>query len=192
QQRERQADFASLDDFLKSIRIRLEVAPLEDRNRQRVVQMFQKSNQFNLTTRRYDEHQMQAFMTSSEWLVADFSLADKFGDSGIVGLAMFRIASPGVAELDTFLMSCRVIGRQAESAFLNALLRLLAEREVHAVLADYIPTAKNPLVKDLLPQHGFALRPDGRYQRDLQAQPAQPESDFPIELTLVTIDTAKT
>lgn len=158
----------------------------------RLSQLTKKTNQFNLTTRRYDEHQMQAFMTSSEWLVADFSLADKFGDSGIVGLAMFRISAPGAAELDTFLMSCRVIGRQAESAFLNALLRVLTERGVHEVLADYIPTAKNPLVKDLLPQHGFTLRADGRYVRQLQVHPAQPASAFPIELTLVAAEPAKT
>lgn len=179
-------------DYLARLgmKMRVTLAPLPHLTR--LSQLTKKTNQFNLTTRRYDEHELRAFMTRSDWLVADFSLADKFGDSGIVGLALFKLTTPEVAELDTFLMSCRVIGRQAESAFLNCLLQQLAERGVHEVLADYIPTAKNPLVKDLLPQQGFALLPDGRFSRHLGRQPAQPASAFPIEMTLVAPERATT
>ena len=111
----------------------------DSRHVARLSQMTQKTNQFNLTTRKYDEHQMQEFIRSGEWLVAHFSLADVFGDSGIVGLALFRALNPEQAELDTFLMSCRVIGREAESAFLHAVLRRLADQGVTEVVADYMP-----------------------------------------------------
>ncbi|MBN8507276.1 MAG: HAD-IIIC family phosphatase [Burkholderiales bacterium] len=153
----------------------------------RLAQLTQKTNQFNLTTRRYDEQQMRAFIDdSNNWLVADFSLADSFGDAGIVGLAMFRLTSTSTAELDNFLMSCRVIGRQAESAFLHSLLRQLAERGIEEVVADYVPTAKNPLVKDLLPREGFISGADGRFHRRLTEQPARPAYDFPIDVEIGT------
>ena len=172
-------------DYLARLSMKMHVTLAPTAHLARLSQLTKKTNQFNLTTRRYDEHQLQAFMASENWLVADFSLADKFGDSGIVGLAMFKIGPSGVAELDTFLMSCRVIGRQAESAFLHSLLRLLAERGVKEVLADYVPTAKYPLVKDLLSEQDFTLLPNGRYSRQLEQHPALAAEAFPIELTLV-------
>jgi predicted enzyme involved in methoxymalonyl-ACP biosynthesis len=81
-------------------------------------------------------------------------------------------------------MSCRVIGREAESAFFHALLRRLAEQGVTEVMADYKPTAKNDLVKDFLPNQGFTKSEDGRYRRDLRKEPPQPESAFPVAVEL--------
>jgi FkbH-like protein len=150
----------------------------------RLAQLTQKTNQFNLTTRRYDEQQIGSFVAGQDWLVADFSLADVFGDSGIVGLAMMRLREPACAELDTFLMSCRVIGRQAEAAFLQALLRRLAEHGVREVVADYLPTRKNDLVRNFLPEQGFVRGEDGRYRRDIVAAPPLAASQFPIAIDL--------
>lgn len=148
----------------------------------RLSQLTQKTNQFNLTTRRYDENQVRGFLESERWLVADFTLADVFGDSGIVGLALFALDGAGRAELDTFLMSCRVIGREAEAAFLHTLLRILGERQIREVVADFLPTAKNALVKDFLPNQGFVPSGDGRYVWHLDRQPPRPESAFPIKI----------
>ena len=117
------------------------------------------------------------------WLVASFSLADTFGDSGVVGLAMFRIPCAEQAELDTFLMSCRVIGRRAEAAFLHTLLRHLAERGVQHVTAEFLPSAKNALAKDFLTEQGFAPSPNGRLEKSLQDNPPMLESAFPIVVT---------
>ncbi len=150
----------------------------------RLAQLTQKTNQFNLTTRRYDEAQMREFLADKGWWVADFSLADAFGDSGIVGLALVQLASPQVARIDTFLMSCRVIGRQAEGAFLHTLLRRLAERGVQRVTAEYRPTAKNELVRHFLPEQGFADLGEGQYQLDLAARPPRGEADFPIQVQI--------
>ena len=142
----------------------------------------QKTNQFNLTTRRYDELHMRRFIDASNWMVGYFSLKDVFGDSGIVGLALFELSVPAVAELDTFLMSCRVIGRKAESAFLNALLKRLAAAGVREVLADYLPTPKNRLVTTFLPDHGFVIGADGRFRRDLITTPPLPDGAYPMAI----------
>jgi FkbH-like protein len=150
----------------------------------RLSQLTKKTNQFNLTTRRYDEHQIQGFIADKDWLVADFSLADVFGNSGTVGLALFRLVTPQQAELDTFLMSCRVIGREAEAAFLHTLLRYLAEKGIVEVIAHFKQTSKNDLVKNFLPEQSFESCDQGRYRRDLRKLPPQPESAFPIAVEL--------
>lgn len=188
QRRELMAQAATSDgagsSHLQRLQMKMHISLAAASHVPRLSQLSKKTNQFNLCTRRYEEHALRAMLQDPKWLVADFSLADVFGDSGIVGLALWSIPRPGVAELDTFLMSCRVIGREAEGAFLHALLRLLAERGVHEVVADYLPTPKNDLVRLFLPSQGFERANDGRYRRDLQRQPPRPASDFPISLTI--------
>ena len=161
-------------DYLASLEMRMQVVYDGAAQVGRLAQLTQKTNQFNLTTRRYDEQQMAAFIAAEDCLVAHFSLADIFGDSGIVGLAVVRRPDADTAELDSFLMSCRVIGRKAEQAFLQTLIARLAGTGVQTLLADYLPTAKNALVADFLPKHGFNSRADGRYERRLDhvASPA--------------------
>jgi FkbH-like protein len=173
-------------DYLSKLNMKMRVELDPAPHLARLSQLTQKTNQFNLTTRRYDEQRMQEFMRSPEWLVADFSLADTFGDSGIVGLAILRKLGGGKAELDTFLMSCRVIGREAEAAFLHTLLRQLQQDGVAEIVADYLPTAKNSLVKNFLPEQGFIKDGDGRYRRNLRERAPQPESAFPIAVELIT------
>jgi FkbH-like protein len=173
------------NDYLARLGMKMRITLSPAAHVQRLAQLTQKTNQFNLTTRRYDEQQMRLFIDDADnWLVADFSLADTFGDAGIVGLAMFRLTSTTTAELDNFLMSCRVIGRQAESAFLHSLLRLLAQRGVAEVVADYLPTAKNPLVRDFLPREGFEAGADGRFRRQLNERLSRPAGDFAIDVTI--------
>jgi FkbH-like protein len=169
--------------FLQRLEMRMRIGLQPVSHLSRLAQLTQKTNQFNLTTRRYDEQQMRAFIEEGErTLVADFSLADRFGDSGIVGLAIVKIGADAQAEIDTFLMSCRVIGRCAGEAFLEAVLRALAERGVRRVGAAYLPTTKNQLVQGFLPAQGFVEQADGSWQRNLEARPAVPESAFPIAI----------
>lgn len=163
----------------------------EDSRKQvaRLAQLTQKTNQFNLTTRRYSELQVTGFIEASDWLVMDFSLADVYGDSGTVGLAMARLTDPATAELDTFLMSCRVIGRCAEDAFMHGLLQRLHARGVNKLHAHYLPTAKNALVKELLPKLGFRPLPgeaEGRFVMDLSAGPGPLPETFPIRIEWAT------
>jgi len=171
-------------DYLASLKMKMKVGFDDLTHLTRLSQLTQKTNQFNLTTRRYDEQQMREFVLASDWLVAHFSLADIFGDSGIVGLAVVKLLHPNRADLDTFLMSCRVIGREAEAAFLHTVLRRLQELGVVEVKASYIATAKNALVARFLPDQGFHDIGNGRYQRDLLKQPPKQEREFPIAVLL--------
>ncbi|MCA0240629.1 MAG: HAD-IIIC family phosphatase [Proteobacteria bacterium] len=171
-------------DYLQRLGMKMSIRVDVPANVPRLAQLTQKTNQFNLTTRRYDEQQIQSFQRAEDWLVADFSLADTFGDSGVVGLALINLTTPQSARLDSFMMSCRVIGREAEGAFLHTLFRHLAERGVQEVSAEYLPTAKNDLVKNFLPDQGFEPLGDGKYRRDLAKSPPRVESEFPIEILL--------
>lgn len=171
-------------DYLTRLGMKMSVRFDAKANVPRLSQLTQKTNQFNLTTRRYDEQQVQAFVADPQWIVADFSLADVFGDSGIVGLALLQRTADRSARLDNFLMSCRVIGRQAEGAFLHTLFRHLAEQGVDEVVAEYLPSAKNDLVKNFLPEQGFEPLGEGRYRRDLRAVPPRVEADFPIQILM--------
>lgn len=169
-----------IGDYLASLKMTMRVHLDDATHVARLSQLTQKTNQFNLTTRRYDEQQVRDMMTRPDWVVADFALADVFGDSGIVGLALLELESPRRARLDNLLMSCRVIGREAEAAFLHALLRQLVERGVEEIVAEYLPTAKNELVKSFLADQAFDPTADGRFRRHLGAHPPRTEADFPI------------
>ena len=174
----------SLEAYLASLEMVMTVGIDDPAPLKRLAQLTQKTNQFNLTTRRYDEPHMRRLIDASNWMVSYFSLKDVFGESGIVGLALFDLPEPAVAELDTFLMSCRVIGRKAESAFINVLLKRLAASGVREVLADYLPTPKNGLVTSFLPDHGFAIGADGRFRRDLVANPPLPDAAYPMAIEI--------
>lgn len=150
------ATAASLDDYLASLGMMMHVGLDDRRHAARIAQLTQKTNQFNLTTRRYTEAEITRFMDDPGWLVAHFRLADVFGDHGLVGVALIRLHGEK-ADVDTFLMSCRVIGRGAESAFLGHLLAHLAQRGIQSVRGYYYPTAKNGMVKSFWPQHGFTV-----------------------------------
>jgi FkbH-like protein len=179
-----------IESYLASLEMVMAVGIDDPKPLKRLAQLTQKTNQFNLTTRRYDEPDIRRLIEASNWMVGHFSLRDVFGESGIVGLALFDLSSPAVAELDTFLMSCRVIGRQAESAFVNVLLKRLAAAGVSEVLADYLPTPKNGLVTNFLPDHGFTIGANGRFHRHLIATPPLPDAAYPIAIELTAAPSA--
>jgi FkbH-like protein len=182
--REFSAATSDLASYLASLEMRMRVRYNDATALGRLAQLTQKTNQFNLTTRRYTEAEIQAFIAGGEWLVAHFSLADIFGDSGIVGLALVRLGADATAELDTFLMSCRVIGRAAESAFLDTILRTLQSRGYGLVHARFIPTAKNKLAERFLPDHAFDAVEGNAYRRDLREAPPAGEGAYPIRVEI--------
>jgi len=182
-QREKLAETGgSIGNYLKSLNMKMSVG-LDDLSLvTRLAQLTQKTNQFNLTTRRYNEKDIAAKINDANTSVFHFSLADNFGDSGIVGMAIVEHDSGNGALLDTFLMSCRVIGRMAEQAFLNTILRYLKSRGVEELSADYILTRKNILVETFLPDNGFCQTVSGRYVRHLLKRTLDLGSDFPIDI----------
>lgn len=145
-----QAQFTDMEDFLRSLEMRLTIAPVADITIPRIAQMTQKTNQFNLTTKRYTESDIRSLLAKGAqiWTLA---VEDRFGDNGITGLMILKPESGW--SIDTFLMSCRVLGKGIEKAFFKSVI----SRCQGALAAQYIPTAKNGQVADFYDRMGLKL-----------------------------------
>jgi FkbH-like protein len=147
----------SIEDYLCGLQQKLTISAVGTQSIARIAQMHQRTNQFNLTTRRLTETEIAAYNGHPEHgLALAGRVSDKFGDHGVVITATVSIDGPQ-AEIDTFLMSCRVIGREIERAFLAALVWLLADRGVKRVIGHFVATAKNGMVRDFFSANGFVL-----------------------------------
>jgi len=122
----------------------------------RVAQLTQKTNQFNLTTKRYQESEISQMLSAADKHLFLLRLKDRFGDYGIIGVIILDAGS-GAWSVDTFLMSCRVIGRKVEDAAIIFMENLAAQHKAKHLVGEYRPTAKNGLVKDLYEKAGFRL-----------------------------------
>jgi FkbH-like protein len=145
----------SLEEFYENLQIEVDFAPVNDKLLSRSSQLTQKTNQFNLTTVRYSEAQLADRMHDPDWLLTAVTVRDRFGDNGVVGFSMARFHGERL-EIDTFLLSCRVIGRGIESAMFAYLRRQALQRGVHLLCGSVIPTQKNVPARDLYQRHGFA------------------------------------
>ncbi|HUO14449.1 MAG TPA: HAD-IIIC family phosphatase [Verrucomicrobiae bacterium] len=148
--------FENKEDFFRYLEQEAEVAPVSSATLARVAQLTQKTNQFNLTTRRYTEQQIQEMSGRSGWQVLSISVRDRFGDHGLVGVAIAHDQGES-CEIDTFLLSCRVIGRTVESALLSQLAEHASSKGCKRLLGWFFPTKKNAPARDFYPQHGFEL-----------------------------------
>lgn len=172
-----QTQCASTEDFLKSLEMKVTIGGVNGETLERVAQLLAKTNQFNLTTRRHSAAQITQMIEAGA-IALWVRVADRFGDNGLVGVAialpdpLTPSLSPPDGErvascrergwlIDTFLLSCRVIGRQVETALLSRLVHLIRERAGKTVRGQYIPTAKNSLVAEFFPKHGFEKNGDG-------------------------------
>lgn len=154
-----QAGAGSLEDFYRGLQMRVAIEPLTPATLARAAQLTQKTNQFNLTTRRYTEEQLSR-LTPPQWGIYTLRAQDRFGDNGLVGVAILKFDSD-VAEVDTLLLSCRVIGRTIETAFLAALARAAYDRGAAKLVGWYVPTPKNAPARDVYRMHGFAPAGEG-------------------------------
>lgn len=145
----------SRDEFLKSLDLHMTFTPLHEIQMARAVQLIGKTNQFNLTTIRRSESELRALMADGRHLVFTMSLTDKFGDYGLVGLAILERDNGTTFNIDTLLMSCRALGRGAESAFLKCLAYGASQNGAKAVSGRFIPTDKNAPAATLYADHGF-------------------------------------
>jgi FkbH-like protein len=144
----------SREDFLRSLAQEAEIAPVSAATLARVAQLTQKTNQFNLTTRRYSEEEVSRMASRPDWTVQSISIRDRYGDNGLVGVAITADADR-VCQVDTFLLSCRVIARSVETAFLSAIAEQAYARGCRALRGVYYPTRKNGPCKDFFAAHGF-------------------------------------
>lgn len=184
QQRERQQleqAHSSPEDFLRSLEQEVEIAPLTGVTLARIAQLTQKTNQFNLTTRRYTEQEIESLAAQPGASVLSLSVRDRFGDNGLTGVAILRREGE-VCEIDTLLLSCRVIGRTVETALLARLEALARESGCRLLLGWFKPTKKNKPCASFYSDHGFrAARQDGDnvlWERDLAADPPLQTPDW--------------
>jgi FkbH-like protein len=155
-QRQEMASRASdVGSFLASLAMRMTIAPIDELNIERATQLINKSNQFNLTTRRYTLTQLRELAESSDWRTLTFSLRDTLGDNGLISVLLLRKQARTLA-VDTWVMSCRVLQRGVEYFTRNQLVELARQEGCNQILGTYIPTAKNGMVQDHFAKLGFA------------------------------------
>ena len=146
----------SAESFLQSLQMTAIAGRITPDNISRVTQLLNKTNQFNLTTCRYTQPQVEAICSDEMNFTGVFQLSDRFGDHGIVGVMICRQVERGTWEIDSWLISCRVLGRQLECFMLNRMLQAAAEAKIEKIVGVYRPTAKNSQVADLYSRLGFS------------------------------------
>jgi FkbH-like protein len=163
QQRERKTHEDSsnnLEDFLKNMDLKITIKKADSFTIPRISQLILKTNQFNLTTKRYSFEEIQTMSTDPNFLMGCVQVEDKFGDNGIT--AAFIVEKNNSKEwiIDTFLLSCRVMGRQIEKSILSYIIKIAKENNVHKIFANFIPTKKNQPIENFLPDCGFKKEKD--------------------------------
>jgi FkbH-like protein len=154
----------SLDQYLTSLEIEITIFKDDINQVDRLSQLTQKTNQFNLTTKRYTELEIKNFILSKEHHVFSLSVKDKFGDNGITGLCIIsqlKEKDHHKLFIDTLLMSCRIIGRNIEYEFVNNIINYFNNSNFTEICSVYSPTNKNEQVKDLYEKLNFNLISDG-------------------------------
>jgi len=165
---------SDIQSFYRDLRMKAEVAPFDELHLPRIAQLVGKTNQFNLTTRRHDAAALHGLMQDPACITRYLRLSDRFADHGLVALAIAR-KDEDVVDIDTLLMSCRVIGRTVEAHLLMHVSRAAQDAGATRLRGTYLPTAKNQLVADLYERFGFALIGEGedgdtRWEYDLSGR----------------------
>ncbi len=152
-----QASTTDLEGFLRDLAMELECKPFDPAGLQRIVQLINKTNQFNLTTRRYGEADVLALLDDPGAVTLQLRLKDRLGENGIIGIVIGKLTAQRELHLDTWLMSCRVLGRKIEEATLNLLVDEARRLAARWIVGEYRPSARNGMVRDHYAKLGFAL-----------------------------------
>ncbi len=176
---------ATVEESLAALEMRSRVRLAGPATYGRVADLTQKTNQFNLTGRRYREDEIRAMAESDEWLIVTADLKDRFADAGLVVAVLLQRTDPESWRIDNFVMSCRVIGRGLKTAVMSAVGEVVRSRGGRSLQAEYRPTPRNGVAKSLWSDLGFdetGVDEDGRstWRCDLAACDLDHES--PIEL----------
>ena len=147
----------SMDDFLRGLDMTAVYGPFTAVNHARVVQLINKTNQFNTTTRRYAGEEVARIMEDPGAVTLQFRLLDRLGDNGLISTMILRPtpAEDDVLEIENWVMSCRVFGRELEFEAMNIAVQAARARGARALVAEYIPTPKNDVISNLYPSLGF-------------------------------------
>ncbi len=166
QRRVFQAQTVDLEGFLAGLEMTATVGLARSGDMARIAQLVGKTNQFNLTSRRHSRAYLDQLATDNEASISFLRLTDRFGDLGLVCVGILVLQEPTVAEIDTFLMSCRVMGRGVEDAFLSYLAEQALRMGASTLLGRYVETEKSVPVRTFYPDRGFRTQEDGSCQLD--------------------------
>jgi len=148
--------FFSIGEYLQSLNLNLSVYINDLSIVSRMAQLTQKTNQFNLTTKRYSEAQITNLISSNNHLIVAMDARDRFGDSGITALSIIHLSGE-TAEIDTFLMSCRILGRNIEFKFFDLIIEQIRKKGIPQIKASYFKTIKNQQVEKFYDNIGFSI-----------------------------------
>lgn len=143
-------------DYLAALDMEIDFRPFDRVNRARIYQLINKSNQFNLTTRRYAESEVEALERQDGVFTLQVRLSDRFGDNGMISVVICRQVERSWI-IDSWLMSCRVLGRGVERMVLSHLIEQARTHRIETLIGDYVPTPRNALVRDHYRELGFTL-----------------------------------
>jgi FkbH-like protein len=162
-----QATFHNADDYLRSLNMLSVVGHLDAFNIPRVAQLSQRSNQFNLRTVRYTEEQLRHIASSPNYLSFTFTLKDKYGDNGLIAFVILKVQNSKELFIENWAMSCRVLKRGMEQFTLLNIIDQAVKNSFTRINAEFVPTAKNSLVKDHYTNLGFNLSEPNKFYLDL-------------------------
>ena len=177
-----QQQAGSLEEFLAGLNMTLTVGRVDEGTLPRVAQLMGKTNQFNLTTRRHGAAELQQMIDSGA-IAVWARVKDRFGDSGLIAAAVLVPEAAEAWRIDTFLMSCRVIGRGVETALLAVLEKVAHDRSARLLIGEFIATSKNQPAADFFPRHGFSPASDNLWKLPLE-RPRQIPEYFTVESTV--------
>lgn len=146
--------FADYSDYLRSLEMKAVIKPFEPVYMSRIAQLTNKSNQFNLTTKRFSQSEIEETAADSNYVTFYGKLEDKFGDNGVVTVAIGKLDGD-ICHMDLWLMSCRVLKRDMELALLDTVVHTCKDRGINKIVGYYYPTAKNAMVKEFYGGLGF-------------------------------------
>jgi FkbH-like protein len=152
-----EASVTDVEGYLRSLAMVAKMGPFDPVGRSRIAQLINKSNQFNLTTRRYTEAGIARLETDNQAFTLQVRLADVLGDNGMISVVIARPnGTPASWEIDTWLMSCRVLGRRVENAVLNVVVSAARARNIDTLIGRYVPSGRNDMVVNFYRDLGFA------------------------------------
>lgn len=172
-----------MDSYLESLDMTGTFTDFNALDLPRIVQLINKSNQFNLTTRRRTESEIEKLTKDSRYHGFSMRLSDRFGDHGLISVVICFLGENKTLEIDTWLMSCRVLKRQVEEEVLNEIVRLAKKTGSQKVRGLYLPTAKNGMVSDLYPRLGFQSMSAGENGSEFEL-PVESFNKIPTNITV--------
>ena len=153
-------NFSSIDDYLKNLNMIAEFAEFDNYHIPRIAQLTQRSNQFNLRTKRYTDQDIKKIRESNQYITRYFKLEDKFGEYGLIGIIILKKNDSNSVFIDTLIVSCRVLKRGIEEFIFNKIIELAASEGYNKIIGEYLPTPKNVLTKGIFKEFGFTKEED--------------------------------